>query len=304
MVGEAVRRIARMMPVDPINPFGARHLINAVKSGETLVIFPEGRISVTGALMKVYDGTGLIADKGEAELLPVHISGAERTPFSRLNPDQVARKWFPKITMTVLAPRTLAIDPALVGRARRRAAGAALTDVMMKARMEVSDIHQTLFAALLARVAHDGASRKIVQDPLTGILTYRKLLVGAHVLGRKIADMTVVGERVGVLLPNSNGVAVTFFALQRYGRVPAMLNFTAGSANITSACVDRGDQTRSDLARLHRAGASSTPCRGRCRADEKIVFLEDVRCDDRLARQAPSGSRRKWPARRDAGAGG
>jgi acyl-[acyl-carrier-protein]-phospholipid O-acyltransferase/long-chain-fatty-acid--[acyl-carrier-protein] ligase len=41
---------------------------------------------------------------------------------------------------------------------------------------------------------------------------------------------------VGVLLPSSAGVVVTFFALHAFGRTPTMLNFTAGLRNLRAAC--------------------------------------------------------------------
>ena len=51
------------------------------------------------------------------------------------------------------------------------------------------------------------------------------------------------GERVGVLLPNVQGLAVVLFGLNAFGRVPAMLNFTAGVKNLRAACEMAGIRT-------------------------------------------------------------
>ena len=67
------------------------------------------------------------------------------------------------------------------------------------------------------------------------VFANRFVAVGARVLGRRFAQMTPPGEAVGVLLPNANGAVLTFFGLQSGGRVAAMLNYTAGPANIASA---------------------------------------------------------------------
>ena len=77
-------KLTNAMPLDPMKPMATRTLINAVKAGKALIIFPEGRITVTGSLMKVYDGAAMIADKTDAEIVPVRIEGLEQTPFSRL----------------------------------------------------------------------------------------------------------------------------------------------------------------------------------------------------------------------------
>src|SRR5207249_2129277 len=128
---------ADIFAMDPTKPMATKSLVHAVRAGRQCVIFPEGRLNVTGgALMKIYDGPALIADKGEAVVLPVRIDGTEHTPFSRLAAragGRLHRHWFPKITITLYEPRRLAIPPGLRGRARRHRAGLLLYDVMSEA---------------------------------------------------------------------------------------------------------------------------------------------------------------------------
>ena len=58
--------LVNALPVDPTNPLSIRAMIRAVEGGSACVIFPEGRITTTGSLMKVYEGPAVIAERTKA----------------------------------------------------------------------------------------------------------------------------------------------------------------------------------------------------------------------------------------------
>lgn len=150
-------KLTHAMQLDPLKPMAVRSLIEAVKAGHPLIIFPEGRITVTGSLMKVYDGAALVADKANAEIVPVRIEGLEQTPFSRLKPSQVRRRWFPKVRVTILEPVRLTVDPELKGRKRRLAAGAALYGIMSDLVFRTTSTDRTMVEAIIKPRTFTGA---------------------------------------------------------------------------------------------------------------------------------------------------
>jgi len=264
-----------VFPMEPSRPMAAKSLIKLIRDGGRCVIFPEGRLNVTGgALMKVYDGPALIADRAEAMVLPVRLDGVEFTPFSRLA-GRLRRRWFPKVTITILPPRRLAVPGELRGRARRQQAGAALYDAMseMMARRPNAP---SLFAAVLdARAAHGGKCR-IIEDPATAPLTYDRTIAASFVLGRRLARGTARHDMIGVMLPNSAGAALAFLALQATGRVPGMLNHTAGVDGVLSACRTAGLRrviTSRRFVELAKLGTVAE----RLASEVELVWLEDIR---------------------------
>jgi acyl-[acyl-carrier-protein]-phospholipid O-acyltransferase / long-chain-fatty-acid--[acyl-carrier-protein] ligase len=269
-------KLIKHYTMDPTKPLAARDLIKLVASGEPVVIFPEGRITVSGSLMKVYDGTAMIADKADAIVVPVRIEGAQRSRLSYLKNGEIKRSWFPKVTITILPPVKLSVDPALKGKLRRNAAGAALQDVMIDAVVRNAMLDHTLFEALAHARRDRDTGKPIIEDALGTKLTYGKMILGAQVLSRKLEVGTAAGENVGVLLPNSAGVAVVFMALQTIGRVPAMLNFSAGPVNVlaamqaaqvTTVLTSKAFIEKGKLDKLVAAIAGQA----------RIVYLEDVR---------------------------
>jgi acyl-[acyl-carrier-protein]-phospholipid O-acyltransferase/long-chain-fatty-acid--[acyl-carrier-protein] ligase len=270
-------KMTRAMPLDPTKPMATRTLINAVKGGESLIIFPEGRITVTGSLMKIYDGAGLIADKSGAMVLPVRIEGLEQTPFSRLSAGvQVRRKLFPKVVVTILEPVKLDVDPALKGRNRRQAAGAALYEVMSNLLFKTTDIDRTVLEAIIESAKIHGLKRVAVEDPITGALSYKRLLLGTRILGEKLMQFAPQGKAIGVMLPNANGAIVTLLGVMSGGRVPAMINFTAGAASILAAC--KGSElTTVVTSRAFVEKGKFGPLVAALEQQVRIVYLEDVR---------------------------
>ncbi|MGY0398861.1 MAG: AMP-binding protein [Ostreibacterium sp.] len=227
--------IADCYPLDSISPMATKSLISEIKKNKKCVIFPEGRITVTGSLMKVYEGPSMIADKSDAVILPIRIDGAQYSPFSRLK-GKVKIKYFPKITLTILAPVKFENTQDITGRGKRAINGDKLYDIMTKMLFESSDYQKTLFEALLEAKSIHGGNHQIVVDIDRKPITYNQLIVQSLILGEQIAKETDKGEYVGLLLPNMVPSIVAFFAVQAYGRVAAMLNFSTGSSSVISAC--------------------------------------------------------------------
>ncbi|THD80786.1 MAG: 2-acylglycerophosphoethanolamine acyltransferase [Phenylobacterium sp.] len=101
---------------------------------------------------------------------------------------------------------------------------------------DASQAQTTIFEALADARQTYGAKKPILEDQERNPLSYTDLIRAAFALGRKIAAFTKAGENVGVMLPSSSAGVVTFFALHAFGRVPTMLNFTAGIRNLRAAC--------------------------------------------------------------------
>jgi acyl-[acyl-carrier-protein]-phospholipid O-acyltransferase/long-chain-fatty-acid--[acyl-carrier-protein] ligase len=134
----------------------------------------------------------------------------------------------------------------------------------------------TLFAALLDARDRYGRGKQALEDPERRPLTYSTLVLGSLVLGRRLSRITEPGERVGVFLPSVQGAAVTVFGLNAFGRVPTMLNFTAGVRNLTCACDVAGVRTILTSRRFVEQGKLDDVI-GALGETRRIVWLEEVR---------------------------
>ncbi|HED18967.1 MAG TPA: acyl-[ACP]--phospholipid O-acyltransferase, partial [Gammaproteobacteria bacterium] len=269
-----VLKLVTIFPMDPTNPLSTKSLIRYLQKNNRAVIFPEGRITVTGTLMKIYDGTGMIADKSDAMVLPVRIDGAQYTPFSRMR-GRIRLRWFPKIKLTVLPPQKVHPPAEVRGRARRQQAGLQLSRIMTDMMFATSQYNSTLFETLMdARRIH-GGDHIVMEDIERRPFSYNKLIMVSFILGKKLAQLTRAREYVGVLLPGTCTTMLTFMGLHTRGRVPAMLNYTAGARGIISACetaqLSRVITSRRfiELAKLDKVAEALSE-------KVQLIYLEDI----------------------------
>ncbi|MBZ9814352.1 acyl-[ACP]--phospholipid O-acyltransferase [Mesorhizobium sp. CA7] len=269
-------KLARALPLNPAKPMSTRTLIKIVQGGDPLVIFPEGRITVTGGLMKVYDGAAMVADKTSSMVVPVRIEGLEKSYFSRLTSQHVRRRLFPKVKVTILEPVKLEVAQELKGRQRRAAAGSALYQVMSDLVFRTQEIGKTVLEKIIETANERGMKELAVQDPVTGSLSYGKLLTAAAVLGEKFEHLYAGQQTLGIMLPNANGACAALLGVMSAGKVPAMINFTAGAANILSAC--KAAEVRTVLtSRAFVEQAKLGPVVEEIGRSVDIVWLDDLR---------------------------
>lgn len=260
-------------PIDPGSPYAVKRMAEFLQTGGRLVLFAEGRLSRTGSLMKVFDGTGFLIYKTKAKVITAYLRGAEAIPFS---PNPNAKRLFPRVT--------LHFSPALPGpevgehttAQARSLLTAWLRDRLVKQQFDVEMAlgPENLYAAI-AETARLKPGFRVLEDVTLQPLTYRKMLVGAQVLAEALAVPVGKSERVGLLLPNVNAMPLTILAVWSLGKVPAVLNFSTGTAGMLACAALAGLKqvvtSRLFLARARLDGEDFT------RAGLQLIYLEDVR---------------------------
>ena len=261
------------LAVDSASPLAIKLIVRLVETGTPVVIFPEGRLTTTGSLMKVYDGAGFVAARTGATVVPVRIEGAGQSYFGRLA-GIYPRKIFPRIHIAVQPPRKIEMPKLPSAKMRRRRAGELMRRILLDM-LVATRPQRTLFQAFLDARKTFGAGYPLVEDVRMQEETYGSLLRMALALMRLVKPLTREGEMVGVLTPNAAPTLGLILALSAAKRVPAMLNYTAGTDGLRAACVAARIRivitSRSfiEKARLGAVLAQLT--------DVEIHYLEDAR---------------------------
>lgn len=134
--------------------------------------------------------------------------------------------------------------------------------------LPAGDTLTTVFLAQLARAP----DRPALADPLAGLRSYRDLLTGILVLRPHLARLS--GQRIGIMLPASVAAVVAYFALLFAGKVPVMVNWTAGTRNIVHGLdllgVEHVLSASPLIAKIESMGTDLGPIRARLLALDEL----------------------------------
>lgn len=231
-------KTADVVKHDNIDVPDLKHLIATVNSGRLCVIFPEGRMTTNGNIMKIYESAGLLADKTDSPVIPIWINGLQYCHFSNTR-GKLPHRYFPHVKIVVDAPRPLKLKDEL--RHQRNHISNEIYMIMREQMFEsIYDKKMTVFTQLIkASKIHAkrcfGLRRPYVLEDITRKpKTFKDIMLASYVLGRHFSKISKHQESIGVMLPNSVAAICTFFGLNAYGQVPVMINFSAGVQNVTS----------------------------------------------------------------------
>ncbi|MBK8000883.1 MAG: AMP-binding protein [Verrucomicrobia bacterium] len=263
----------RSFPVDTSSPYAAKRMAEYLQKNGRLVLFAEGRLSRTGCLMKLFDGTGFLLHKTNAKVITCFLRGAHRLPFS---PNKDRKRLFPVVTAhfsDVLTPPHLV---HLSTTQSRTILTNWLRDKMILQNFETemkfgpATVPEAVLATARTKPKH------VVLEDISAKVPYRRLLIGACLLGEQFErHIAPEQRRVGVLLPNVNGTPVTLLGLWTLGKVPALLNYSTGAAVMVACCQLAGlKQVITSRAFVEKAKLKLEPL---VQAGVELLYLEDLR---------------------------
>lgn len=231
---KALSLFAEVLILDPSETSANQILIKAILSGKVCVLF----LDASKSEKTCYDQAALILQESGARVRPIRIEGAQHSIFS-LTKDKFVIRLFPKITLHLRGILSLQSPQDVIEDGKEY--------LSMKLFLLLSEMSyanfakdKALFAVMLEGARRAGKLTTFVEDSNRLPLTSRQFVTRCFILGRQFKAETETGEIVGLMLPTCIAAMVSFFALQAYRRVPAMLNFSSGFYNLYSACQTAG----------------------------------------------------------------
>jgi acyl-[acyl-carrier-protein]-phospholipid O-acyltransferase/long-chain-fatty-acid--[acyl-carrier-protein] ligase len=266
--------------VESAQPFAIKKILKLINEGRPIVIFPEGRLTATGSMMKIYEGPAFIAAKSGAAVAPIYLNGTLHSHFTRLSKPH-PRRFFPEMTIKIFPLTQILLLPDATPKQRRRFATEQMRQLMQLIIFKNQKVTDTLYSRFLQKVNFFGKRYRLIEDKNQIEYSYGYLLKMVLVFARLFDPITQLGQKVGVLMPNLASTVSLFMALNARGRIPALLNYSSGVSGIQNSCVAADIHLIITSRKFIEAAKLSTVIEQL--TDISIIYLEDLRAQLKLS---------------------
>ncbi len=134
---------------------------------------------------------------------------------------------------------------------------------------------ESLYSRFLDVLQQFGRERVALGDTRQAAYSYGELLKISLALGRLTSKISAPREHVGVLMPNLASTLCLILGMNAFGRIPALLNYTAGTQALQNACV--AAQVRTLITSRVFLQKAELEAVVDALKDVKLVYLEDLR---------------------------
>jgi acyl-[acyl-carrier-protein]-phospholipid O-acyltransferase/long-chain-fatty-acid--[acyl-carrier-protein] ligase len=219
--------------VDVNDPIAAKHINDLWKKSDFLIIFPEPEPTTSGLLMKISDAVVAALERSGAWVVPARACNMQFTPFSRMS-GRLARVAAPRVTMLSGEAAKLGGDGSKYSP--KRALESMMNDTMMLGLWD----KKPLFDTLLEQRKLWGGRRVMAMDPSGERTDWNRFITLVMVMRRVALSIAKIGDRVGIMMPNSVFTLAAIIGVQRAEMEPAMINYSMGSRPLKEACAIAG----------------------------------------------------------------
>ncbi len=238
----------------------------ALRDGQTVVIFPEGALTRNGQMQGFRRGFERISAGVDVPVVPAHLDGLWGSAFSlQEGPSLWSR--IKQVPRRVIVRFGAPLEQAAAQDARE--AVQSLGAASMAARIERDGL---TLPRLFLRTAKKFWSRPAAADSTGQDLSYGRTLTAAVLLAGLLKAETAGSPNVAVLLPPTVGAVLANVGLSIAGRTPVNLNYTAGADALSHAKTVAG----LEVVVTSKKFVAALKERGAVLPEGRYVYLEDL----------------------------
>lgn len=202
-----------MLIVKPGTSKSIKTILDVLKNGHSVLIYPEGSITKTGTLMAFQRGVSFFARKSNLRIQPIAIEGTERSPYSfHGKSGYTATKWLPNVKVTIGEAFSLPEETS-----KKRMEQMDLDNDFMYGKLNelLLSCHvrekRNLWNDLLKATEVYGKKKELIVEEDKHAYSYEDLIGAVQHLSKELGE--IQSRQVGVFLPESLTAIAALFSL-------------------------------------------------------------------------------------------